>query len=80
MRTLTIKLPATVELDDQEARMVLAAKLYEMGKLSLGQAAELADYSKEVFMKRLADYDVSIFNYPPEDLDEDVKNAENHSC
>lgn len=80
MRTLTIKLPATVELDDQEARMVLAVKLYEMGKLSLGQAAELAGYSKEIFMGKLAGFGVSFINYPPEELDEDVKNAENHSC
>ena len=35
MRTLTI-----VDLSNKEAKMVLASKLYEMSKLSLGQAAE----------------------------------------
>ena len=79
MRTLTIILPGALELDDQEARMVLAAKLYEMGKLSLGQGAELAGYSNEGFMGRLADYDVAFINYPSEELDEDIKNAESHS-
>lgn len=79
MRTLTINLPATVDLDDREAKMVLASKLYELGKLSLGQAANLAGYSKETFMELLADYGVSLFNYSPDELDEDIRNAESHS-
>lgn len=79
MRTLTIHLPETVDLNDKEAKMVLASKLYELGKLSLGQAAELVGYSKETFMELLANYDVSLFNYPPEELDEDIENAKNHS-
>lgn len=59
--------------------MVLASKLYELGKLTLGQAAELVGYTKETFMELLADYGVSLFNYPPEELDEDIKNAQDHS-
>ena len=79
MRTLTINLPGTLELDDQEARMVLASKLYELGKLSLGQAAELAGNTKEAFMESLSDYGVSFISYPPDELDEDITNAESHS-
>ncbi|WP_114750217.1 UPF0175 family protein [Pleomorphovibrio marinus] len=79
MKTITIDLPSTIDLDDKEARMVLASKLYEMGKLTLGQAAELAGYSKEAFMVLLGDYGVSIFNYSPEELDEDIKNVEDNS-
>lgn len=79
MRTLTINLPGTVDLDDKEARMVLASKLYEIGKLTLGQASELAGYSKETFMELLGNYEVSFFNYLPEELDDDISNAEDHS-
>lgn len=79
MRTLTINLPGTLDLDDKGAETVLASKLYELGKLSLGQAADLAGYSKETFMEILADYGVSFFNSSPEELDEDIKNAESHS-
>jgi len=79
MRTLTIELPSSIDLDEKQARMILASKLYDLGKLSLGQAAELTGYSKETFMELLADYGVSFFNYSPDDLDEDIKNAENHS-
>ena len=45
MKTLTINIPNTADIDDKEARMSLASKLYERGKLPLGQAAELAGYS-----------------------------------
>lgn len=78
MRTLTINLPGTVDLNDKEAKMMLASKLYELGKLTLGQAAELTGYSKETFMELLADYGISFFNYSPEELDEDIKNAEDY--
>jgi hypothetical protein len=38
-----VELPT--EIDAEEARLLLAIKLYEMGRLSLGQAAQLAGYS-----------------------------------
>ncbi|WP_114782509.1 UPF0175 family protein [Botryobacter ruber] len=79
MRKLTIQIPGTVDLGDKEARMALASKLYELGKLTLGQGAEMAGYSKETFMELLADYGVSLFNYPADELDEDFRNASRHS-
>jgi predicted HTH domain antitoxin len=79
MKTLTINIPNTADVDDKEARMSLASKLYERGKLTLGQAAELAGYSKETFMELLAEYNVALINYPAEELDEDIKNAQCHS-
>lgn len=79
MKTLIINLPSAIDLNDTEAKMALASKLYEMGKLTLGLAAELVGYSKETFMGLLADYGVSFFNYSPEELDEDIKNAKGHS-
>ncbi|MGZ5245091.1 MAG: UPF0175 family protein [Bacteroidia bacterium] len=79
MRTLTIQLPGTLDLGDKEAKMVLASKLYEMGKLTLGQAAELAGYTKQTFMELLANYGVPVFNFPPDELADDIKNAKNYS-
>ncbi|PWN08235.1 UPF0175 family protein [Rhodohalobacter mucosus] len=79
MKTLTINIPNTADIDDNEARMSLASKLYERGKLTLGQAAELAGYSKETFMELLADYNVSVINYSADEMDEDIKNARRHS-
>lgn len=55
--------------------MVLASKLYEQGKLLLGQAAELAGFTKRTFAELLGAYNVSIFNFPPSELASDVANA-----
>ena len=78
MKTLIINLPETVDLTPKETLTALAAQLYEMGKLSLGQAAELAGYSKRTFMELLSNYGVSVFNFPPEELDKDITNAKNY--
>ena len=75
MKTLTLHIPDSLDLSSKEAAMVIAAHLYEQGKLSLGQAAEVAGYSKRTFMELLGDYGVSLFNYPPEDIARDAANA-----
>ena len=72
MRTLEINIPENVELEEKDVVIFLAAKLYESGKLSLGQAADMAALSKFAFAEILADYDVSIFNYPASDIKKDA--------
>lgn len=79
MITITIKLPDTFDLTPQETATALAAQLYEMRKLTLGQAAELAGYSKRTFMELLGNYGVSVFNFPLEELDKDIDNAKNNN-
>ena len=79
MRTIELNIPDSVDLNDREAKMLLASRLYEKGKLTLGQAAELVGYSKRTFMELLKDYDVSIINYPISELDNDIKNAKDYS-
>lgn len=79
MKTLTLRLPSTVELDERELLLMLASKLYERGKLSLGQAAELAGFSKRAFVEILGSYGVSVFNYPADHLDRDIENAKDYS-
>ncbi len=51
---------------------MLATKFYEAGKLSLGQAAEVAGMTKLSFAEILDDYDVSLINYPVSEM---TKNA-----
>jgi predicted HTH domain antitoxin len=68
-----------VDFDDKEALMTIASRLFEKGKLSLGQAAELVGLSKSTFMEMLGSYGVSVFNYPSSDLDRDVDNAKGHN-
>lgn len=61
-----------VSLGERGAKRFFAAKMYESGKLSLGQAAEVAGLSKVAFSEILADYDVSLINYLPEDAAKDT--------
>jgi len=75
MRTINLKIPEMSELDNLQLYMILASGLYEQGKLSLGQAAEVANLSKRTFAELLGNYNVSIFNYPAPELGQDVVNA-----
>lgn len=72
MKHLTLNIPDNVNLNERETKRFLAAKMYEIGKLSLGQAAELAGLSKIAFSEILADYEVSLINYPPSDVIRDA--------
>lgn len=76
MKTLTLHIPD--ELDAKETQTLLAAKLYEKGSLSLGQAAELAGYSKRTFMELLANYGVSVFNYTEAELNKEILDAQSY--
>jgi predicted HTH domain antitoxin len=75
MKSLTLNLPDSLDLDNSDLSMLIAIKLYEQGKLSLGQAAELAGLTKRTFAELLAKYEVSIFNSPASDLAKDVANS-----
>lgn len=71
MSELRLELPPEVSLE--EARVLLASKLYERGALSLGQAARLAGYSKRAFVEVLGNYGVALFNHPPEELAQEIE-------
>jgi predicted HTH domain antitoxin len=63
------------EIVGNTLRMAAAAKLYEMGRLSTGAAAQLAGVSRSVFLARLADYEVNTFDLDEEELDEETRLA-----
>jgi len=75
MKTVTLTIPDSLDLNQSELAMIVATQLYSQGKLSLGQAAEVAGLSKRTFAELLGKYNVSIFNYPAADLTRDVANA-----
>ncbi len=75
MKTLTINIPDNIEVDEKEAKLIIAAKLYENGKLTLGQTASLVNLTKRAFIELLGDYNVSLFGNSPKDISSDLKNA-----
>jgi predicted HTH domain antitoxin len=69
MGELRVDLPPEVPIE--EARLMLMVKLYETGRLSLGQAAELAGYSVRAFIELLGKLGVPVFDYPADELPEE---------
>ncbi len=83
MSTIQIEVPEealiSLKLDaDSFARELLllaAAKLFELGKLSSGRAAQLAGISRVEFLMALGRFQVSPFQMTAEELRQDVLNA-----
>lgn len=73
MQEISIKLPPTVDASEWELKMMLAAKMFEMGRLSSGQAAELVGVSKRTFLEMAGKFDVSVFGYSADEMKEDLK-------
>ena len=70
MGELVVELPPEVPVE--EARLMLMIKLFETGRLTLGQAANYAGYSKRAFMEILGKYGVPVFRYAAQDLRDDL--------
>jgi len=79
MKTIHLEIPESLDINDREAKMLIASKLYERGKLTFGQGADMVGFSKSTFMELLSDYDVSLINHNISDLDTDIENAKNYS-
>ena len=56
----------------EEVRTLAAVKLFELGRVSLGQAAALADQSVRSFVEVLARYQIPVINYSAEDLEKEI--------
>ncbi len=70
-RVVSLELPLSVSQD--EAKVLFAVSLYEAGRVSLGQAARLAGFSKRGFLDVLAQHQVSVFNYSADELAEEIE-------
>jgi len=59
----------------REIRTLAAVKLFELGRLSSGRAAQLAGLSRVEFLLSLGRYQISPFSLDAEELRQDVENA-----
>ena len=60
---------------ENQAKMAMAAKLYEMGKVSSGMAAQMAGIGRVEFLLQLGQYGVAIIDLDKNELHTDLKNA-----
>jgi predicted HTH domain antitoxin len=72
---LLLSLKENPEQFEAEARLLLAVKLYELGKVSTGMAARLAGMGRVAFMFALGRYGLSPIGVEPSELAEDMANA-----
>jgi len=74
MPTFTINVPFGIS--EKDVRIASAVQLYRDGKLTLKQAAELADFCVEDFMKILSEKKVSVISWDEGELNREKKNAD----
>ena len=80
-RKLKIKYPSgfeqaihmTKDEMEQHIRLMAALKMFELGKISSGKAAELAGISRTDFLETCARYCISVFNYPSDEVESEIK-------
>ena len=70
---LELAVQTTQEELGAQIRLMAALKMFELGKLSSGKAAELAGMSRVEFLEQCGRYRVSIFNYSPEELEAELR-------
>ena len=58
---------------DHHLRLMAALKMFELGQISSGKAAELACMSRVDFLHTCGRYRVSVFNYPPEQAEAELR-------
>lgn len=81
MRAITLRYPeglasavqTTPEELEAQIRLMAALKMFELGKLSSGKAAELAGLSRAEFFEMCGRYRVSVFNYSPDELPGEIE-------
>ena len=63
----------TKEEMESHIRLMAALKMFELGKVSSGKAAQLAGMSRVEFLETCGRYRVSVFNYPAEELEQEIR-------
>ena len=81
MRTLSVKYPETIpatinvspETFEEEAKMAMAVKLYELGRLTSGQAAAIAGIPRVEFLLQCHRFGAASVEWNNEELGNEFK-------
>lgn len=72
---LFVAVPMSDTLLDQGAKVSLAEHLFKEGILSLGKAAKVAGMPYVLFSEHLSKLGISVVDYSPDELEEELKVA-----
>ena len=75
MKSITLNIPDKINVTPFEVSMIVAVKLYDDGRLTSGQAAELAGLTKRTFLEILGKYNISVFGYDISEVEKDLLNV-----
>lgn len=83
MTTITIELPEQIQQAlnrttgemSRDVKLYAALMLYQLGKLSSGMAAQMAEISRVEFLYLCGEYGISVFQYTPEELEAELNHA-----
>jgi predicted HTH domain antitoxin len=83
MRTLSVQYPGSIpaimnvapEFFEEEAKMAMAVKLFEMGKLTSGQAAVMAGMPRVAFLLQCCRFGVACAEWSDEELEQEFRTA-----
>ena len=71
LKEIKLRIPRTVS--EKEAKIILSVQLYKEGKVTLKQAANVAELSLWDFLYELGKRKVSFTNISSEDLKDEIK-------
>ena len=72
---LLLSLETDHQTFEREARLLLAVKLYEQGRISTGMAARLAGLERITFLFELQRFGLSPIRVDPDELANDITHA-----
>lgn len=86
-RQMTLEYPAELPIllkrsrseFEAEIRFLAAAKLYELGQISSGKAAQMADLPRVEFLTRLGQYGIPAVNLTGDEIRAEIDTALNES-
>ncbi len=63
----------TKEEMEHHIRLMASLKMFELGKVSSGKAAQLAGMTRVGFLETCGRYRVSVFNYPFDEVEREIR-------
>ena len=83
MRTLSVQYPGSIpaimniapRVFEEEAKMAMAVKLFEMGRLTSGQAAVMAGISRVAFLLQCHRFGAVCAEWSEEELEQEFRTA-----